>query len=282
MSGLGPQLREARERMRVTVTEAAAATHLKMLVIAAMEADNYPKLIAPPYAKGFYRLYCEYLGLDAEPFIEAYLHFAGVSEDKAELIRDPKRKPGLFSGLQKKMKEMQERKELQRKAQEITAAREKARQMAQRPDAPGPDLEAEDESPPPAGQQELAWTPSSEEEKKMPADEMPVVKDIQQEMLEEPDVESPIPSELEPPAPEEVQVVPPPVAEPPKRPERSRGGSKSKSVRTPREEAEERARLAEDRRRQLEEALKQSEEEARRAREEVERRAREEVERRAQ
>ena len=59
MSGTGSQMREARERMRVTVTEAAAATHLKMLVIEAMERDNYPKLIAPTYAKGFFRLYCE-------------------------------------------------------------------------------------------------------------------------------------------------------------------------------------------------------------------------------
>ena len=39
MSGTGSQMREARERMRVTVTEAAAATHLKILVIDAMERD---------------------------------------------------------------------------------------------------------------------------------------------------------------------------------------------------------------------------------------------------
>jgi cytoskeletal protein RodZ len=133
MSGLGNQLKEARERMRVTVTEAAAATHLKILVIDAMERDDYRRLIAPAYAKGFFRLYCEYLGLNAEPFIEAYLHSSGVSEDKAELIRDPKKKPGLFSGLQKRMKEMQERKEIQRKAQEIAAAQEKAKQLGARP-----------------------------------------------------------------------------------------------------------------------------------------------------
>ena len=131
MSGLGRQLKDAREKMRITVTEAASATHLKMLVVDAMERDDYPKLIAPTYAKGFYRLYCEYLGLDAEPFIEAYLHSAGVSDDKTELIRDPKKKPGLFSGLQRKMKEAQEKKEMQRKAQEIAAAQDKARQMGQ-------------------------------------------------------------------------------------------------------------------------------------------------------
>ena len=144
MSGLGNQLKEARERMRVTVTEAAAATHLKILVIDAMERDDYRKLIAPAYAKGFFRLYCEYLGLNAEPFIEAYLYSSGVSEDKTELIRDPKKKLGLFSGLQKRMKDSQERKEIQRKAQEIAAAQEKAKQMGARAEAGSP-----------SGQQEL-------------------------------------------------------------------------------------------------------------------------------
>ena len=146
MSGLGQQLKEAREKMRVTVTEASAATHLKMLVVDAMERDDYPKLIAPTYAKGFYRLYCEYLGLDAEPFVEAYLHFANVSDDKTELIRDPKKKPGLFSGLQKRMKEMQDKKDVQRKAREIAEAQEKARQLG-RARAEAPPLPTADAGP---------------------------------------------------------------------------------------------------------------------------------------
>jgi hypothetical protein len=53
MSGKGAQLREARERLQVTVAEVAASTHLKVLVIDAMERNDFPRLIAPPYAKGF-------------------------------------------------------------------------------------------------------------------------------------------------------------------------------------------------------------------------------------
>ena len=147
MSGLGRQLQEARERMRVTVTAAAAATHLKMVVIDAMERDDYPKLIAPAYAKGFYRLYCEYLGLNAEPFISAYLFSSGASDDKADLIRDPKKKPGLFSGLQKKMQALQERKEIQRKAKEIADAQRKARELA-REQGPAPAADAGEEAGP--------------------------------------------------------------------------------------------------------------------------------------
>ncbi|HOO21617.1 MAG TPA: helix-turn-helix domain-containing protein, partial [Kiritimatiellia bacterium] len=135
MSGMGAQLREARERLQVTVAEVAASTHLKVLVIDAMERNDFKRLIAPPYAKGFYRLYCEYLGLDPEPYIHAYLHGSGFSEDKADLIRDPKKKPGILTGLQKKLKELQERKEVQRKAKEIAEAREKARQLKAEADA---------------------------------------------------------------------------------------------------------------------------------------------------
>ena len=143
MSGLGMQLREARERRRITVTEAAAATHLKTLVVDAMERDDYPRLIAPAYAKGFFRLYCDYLDLEAEPFITAYLHFAGVSDDKTELIRDPKKKPGLFYGFQKRMKENQDKKEVQRKAKELEAARERARQLQQQAATAAPAVEPE-------------------------------------------------------------------------------------------------------------------------------------------
>ena len=71
MSGMGSQLRAAREHRRVTVTEAAATLKLKVLVVDAMERDDYRRLIAPTYAKGFNRLYCDYLDLDPEPFIQA-------------------------------------------------------------------------------------------------------------------------------------------------------------------------------------------------------------------
>ena len=222
MSGLGRQLKEAREKMRVTVTEAASSTHLKMLVIDAMERDDYPKLIAPTYAKGFYRLYCEYLGLDAEPFVEAYLHFAGVSDDKTELIRDPKKKPGLFSGLQKKMKEMQDKKDVQRKAKEIAEAQEKARQLGQR--------RAEVPAARPAGQQELplAEPDGVPAEEEIPAPfEAPVPA-----AAELPPADEPAPAE-EPPV-EVAAVAPPPKpAEEPIR--RGRGGSKKKEPKSPRE-----------------------------------------------
>ena len=166
MNGMGSQLRAAREHLGITVSAAAAATHLKLLVIDAMERDDYRKLIAPPYAKGFYRMYCGYLGLDPEPFIESYMQGIGGADDKAELLRDPNQKPGLFSGLQKKMKARQDRKEIQRKAKEIAAARRQAQPAhpaeepagaSKEPAAAPPDasLPPSRNGEPAAGQQEL-------------------------------------------------------------------------------------------------------------------------------
>lgn len=73
MSGLGQQLRAIREQSGTTISEVAAATRLKTLVIDAMERDDFNRLIAPAYARGFYKLYCDYLGVDPAPFIAAYL-----------------------------------------------------------------------------------------------------------------------------------------------------------------------------------------------------------------
>ena len=56
-----------------SVAQVAVTTHLKPTIVEALEADNYRALIAPTYAKGFYRLYCEYLGLDPAPYVDAYM-----------------------------------------------------------------------------------------------------------------------------------------------------------------------------------------------------------------
>lgn len=73
MPTLGQTLKEARERKKVTCSQAAAATRMKIQSIEAMERDDYSRVAAPIYAKGFLRLYAEYLGLDAAPLIREYM-----------------------------------------------------------------------------------------------------------------------------------------------------------------------------------------------------------------
>ena len=74
MSGsTGQELRSARMKMGRSVAQVAITTHLKPAIVEAMEQDNHQRLIAPTYARGFYKIYCEFLNLDPEPFIETYL-----------------------------------------------------------------------------------------------------------------------------------------------------------------------------------------------------------------
>ncbi len=79
MATLGQQFKTAREAKGVTEAEAGAATRTLTKVILAMEADDFSIMPAPTYAKGFIRLYAEYLDLESEPLVEEYLanHVAG-------------------------------------------------------------------------------------------------------------------------------------------------------------------------------------------------------------
>ncbi len=73
MATLGQQLKAAREAKGVSESDAGAATKTLTKIIIAMEADDFSVMPAPTYAKGFIRLYAEYLGLDPAPLVEEYI-----------------------------------------------------------------------------------------------------------------------------------------------------------------------------------------------------------------
>jgi len=70
---LGSQLREARRRMKLTASEVAAATRMKVQIVEAIEKEDFSKIAAPIYGKGFIRLYAEHVGLKAQPLIREYM-----------------------------------------------------------------------------------------------------------------------------------------------------------------------------------------------------------------
>lgn len=72
MPTLGEKFRRAREKKKVTCSQAAAATHMKIQHVEAMERDDFSRMAAPMYAKGFIKIYAEYLGLDPAPLIQEY------------------------------------------------------------------------------------------------------------------------------------------------------------------------------------------------------------------
>jgi len=70
---LGEELQKARKARRLTASEVAAATRMKVQIVQALEHEDFEKIAAPIYAKGFIKLYAEYVGLNPKPLIDEYI-----------------------------------------------------------------------------------------------------------------------------------------------------------------------------------------------------------------
>lgn len=77
MESIGETLREARHNKMATLEDAARTTKIKLDILEKLEADEFNRLAAPMYTKGFLKLYAEYLGLDSQAVVDAYLHSQG-------------------------------------------------------------------------------------------------------------------------------------------------------------------------------------------------------------
>src|SRR5438309_1610543 len=104
MGMLGSSLREAREAKQLPLREVEWATRIRSQYLAALEDEDFNRLPAPAYARGYIRAYAEYLGIDPGPLLVEY----GSRQGAAEIIstRPPVRRrrapiaitPGLIAG----------------------------------------------------------------------------------------------------------------------------------------------------------------------------------------
>lgn len=68
----GEQLRKAREAKGLSIQDVVTQIRLERRLLEAIESDNYAKLPAPGYVRGYIRTYARFLGVDAAPLIEAF------------------------------------------------------------------------------------------------------------------------------------------------------------------------------------------------------------------
>lgn len=68
-ASLGKMLREARERLGLSVADVAGQTKLAVRQIEALEAEDYQHLPEMPFVRGFVRSYAKILQLDAQPLL---------------------------------------------------------------------------------------------------------------------------------------------------------------------------------------------------------------------
>jgi cytoskeletal protein RodZ len=74
---IGEILREARHQKKLSLEEASRATKIKLEILEKLESDEFDRLAAPMYTKGFLKLYAEYLGLDSQFVVDSYLRSQG-------------------------------------------------------------------------------------------------------------------------------------------------------------------------------------------------------------
>ena len=82
MMEFGKSLRAAREAKGYTTAQLAEATHLAPSVIDNLENEDFSRIAAPIYGRGFVKLYCQAVGLDPKPFIS---EFMDILDGKREL-----------------------------------------------------------------------------------------------------------------------------------------------------------------------------------------------------
>lgn len=71
---LGEELRKARLDRKLTPSQVAAATRMKVQVVECLEREDFSSIAAPIYSKGFIKLYAEYVGIDPRPLIDDFVN----------------------------------------------------------------------------------------------------------------------------------------------------------------------------------------------------------------
>jgi transcriptional regulator with XRE-family HTH domain len=72
METIGQRLRQARERLGLSLEEAERTTHIRAQHLAALEGDDFAALPSPVQARGFLKNYADYLKLDTDRLLQDY------------------------------------------------------------------------------------------------------------------------------------------------------------------------------------------------------------------
>lgn len=73
MIEFGRTLRSAREAKGYTIAQITEMTHLAPMTVEALENEEFSRIPAPIYGRGFVKLYCEAVGLDPKPLIAEFM-----------------------------------------------------------------------------------------------------------------------------------------------------------------------------------------------------------------
>ena len=78
---LGNTLRTAREACGLTTSELAARTHMLVQIVEGLEDEDFRRIPAPIYGRGFIKLYCEAVDLDPKPLQAEFMDLFNRAKD---------------------------------------------------------------------------------------------------------------------------------------------------------------------------------------------------------
>ena len=88
MSSLGQTLRQAREAKGLTQSQVASQTRILIQIIDDIENEDFHRIAAPIYGRGFVRLYAECVDLDPQPLIREFMDIYEGRRAPTVLVRD--------------------------------------------------------------------------------------------------------------------------------------------------------------------------------------------------
>ena len=77
---LGDMLRNKREEMGLKLSEVSKSTHIPVKYLEALELNQFDRIPAPTYVKGFLKTYATYLKLNAEKLISLYMNLVPIAK----------------------------------------------------------------------------------------------------------------------------------------------------------------------------------------------------------
>lgn len=93
MIAFGKTLREAREAKGLTTNQLAETTKLLVQIVEDLEIENFNRIPAPIYGRGFVKLYCEAVDLDPKPLIEEFMAIYCGHREPVIRTREPATPP---------------------------------------------------------------------------------------------------------------------------------------------------------------------------------------------
>ena len=86
MSSFGETLRRERELRQISLREIAEATKINLRYLDALERDDFRHLPGGVFNKGFVRAYAQFIGIDPETMVTAYLEEDGRQQARASRV----------------------------------------------------------------------------------------------------------------------------------------------------------------------------------------------------